>query len=86
MKQRNVLGLTCAPIPVVRIGFVGLGKRGIHALERYMHLEGVEVKALCDLRKENIERAKDILCQYHYLPVAEYSEEGLGGNYATGKT
>ena len=52
MKRPNVLNLTCPAIPVVRIGFVGLGNRGILALERYMHLEGIEVKALCDLRKE----------------------------------
>ena len=51
MKRPNVLNLTCPAIPVVRIGFVGLGNRGILALERYMHLEGIEVKALCDLRK-----------------------------------
>lgn len=57
MKRPNVLNLTCPAIPVVRIGFVGLGNRGILALERYMHLEGIEVKALCDLRKENIERS-----------------------------
>lgn len=61
MKRPNVLNLTCPPLPVVRIGFIGLGNRGILALERYMHLEGIEVKALCDLRKENIERAERIL-------------------------
>ena len=44
MKRPNVLNLTCPAIPVVRIGFVGLGNRGILALERYMHLEGIEVK------------------------------------------
>lgn len=60
MKQ-NVLKLTCPPLPVVRIGFVGLGNRGILALERYMHLEGIEVKALCDLREENITRATAVL-------------------------
>ena len=37
MKRPNVLNLTCPAIPVVRIGFVGLGNRGILALERYMH-------------------------------------------------
>ena len=64
MKRPNVLNLTCPAIPVVRIGFVGLGNRGILALERYMHREGIEVKALCDLRKENIERAEHILREF----------------------
>ena len=65
MMNRNVLHLTCPPIPVLRIGFVGLGNRGILALERYMHLEGVEVKALCDLRPRNIERATALLHRFN---------------------
>ncbi len=61
MAQQNILQLACPPIPTVRIGFIGLGKRGILALERYMHLDGIEVKALCDLREENIAQAEGIL-------------------------
>ena len=76
MKRPNVLNLTCPAIPVVRIGFVGLGNRGILALERYMHLEGIEVKALCDLRKENIERAERILQESGRPKAENYSEEG----------
>ena len=75
MKRPNVLNLTCPAIPVVRIGFVGLGNRGILALERYMHLEGIEVKALCDLRKENIERAEHILREFGRPEAENYSEE-----------
>ena len=77
MKRPNVLNLTCPAIPVVRIGFVGLGNRGILALERYMHLEGIEVKALCDLRKENIERAERILQESGRPKAENYSEEGM---------
>lgn len=77
MKRPNVLNLTCPAIPVVRIGFVGLGNRGILALERYMHLEGIEVKALCDLRKENIERAEHILREFGRPEAENYSEEGM---------
>ena len=77
MKRPNVLNLTCPAIPVVRIGFVGLGNRGILALERYMHLEGIEVKALCDLRKENIECAEHILREFGRPEAENYSEEGM---------
>ena len=77
MKRPNVLNLTCPAIPVVRIGFVGLGNRGILALERYMYLEGIEVKALCDLRKENIERAERILQESGRPKAENYSEEGM---------
>ena len=77
MMNRNVLHLTCPPIPVLRIGFVGLGNRGILALERYMHLEGVEVKALCDLRPRNIERATALLHRFNRPAAVAY-----GGNCA----
>lgn len=76
MKQQTVVNLTCPPIPVVRIGFIGLGNRGILALERYMHLDGIEVKALCDLRKENIARAEAILEKFNCPKAVNYSEEG----------
>ena len=76
MMNRNVLHLTCPPIPVLRIGFVGLGNRGILALERYMHLEGVEVKALCDLRPRNIERATALLHRFNRPAAVAYGEEG----------
>lgn len=72
MKQ-NVLKLTCSPLPIVRIGFVGLGNRGILALERYMHLEGIEVKALCDLREENIVRATAVLERFGRVGATCYS-------------
>ena len=35
----HVLGLAHPPIPVVRIGFIGLGNRGLLTLERYMLIE-----------------------------------------------
>lgn len=76
MMNRNVLHLTCPPIPVLRIGFVGLGNRGILAIERYMHLEGVEVKAICDLRPQNIERAAALLSRFNRSAATAYGEEG----------
>ena len=44
----HVLGLAHPPIPVVRIGLIGLGNRGLLTLERYMLIEHVEIKALCE--------------------------------------
>ncbi len=40
----HVLGLAHPPIPVVRIGLIGLGNRGLLTLERYMLIEHVEIK------------------------------------------
>ena len=77
MKQQNVINLICPALPLVRIGFIGLGKRGILALERYMHIEGIEVKSLCDLRKVNVEHAEAILEKYGHPKAKDYSGEGM---------
>lgn len=57
----HVLRLTHPPIPVVRLGFIGLGNRGALTLQRYLQIEGIEVKALCELREGNLAKAQNIL-------------------------
>ena len=59
--QTDVIGLRCDPVPTVRVAFIGLGNRGPGAVSRFMYLEGVEIKALCDLEPYNIERTERIL-------------------------
>ena len=75
--QESVLGLKAEPMETVRVGFVGLGMRGPGAVKRFTYLEGVEIKALCDLLPERVESAQEIL-ERRGLPRAEgYSgEEG----------
>ena len=46
--QSDVIALACDPIPVVRVGFIGLGLRGIGAVGRFMYLDSVEAAAFCD--------------------------------------
>ena len=57
----HVLGLAHPPIPVVRIGFIGLGNRGLLTLERYMLIEHVEIKALCEIRPGNLAKGQALL-------------------------
>ena len=59
--QESMLGFAAEPIEVVRVGFVGLGGRGYGAVERYIHIEGVEIKAFCDLEADRIEASQAIL-------------------------
>jgi len=59
--QTDVIALRCDPIPTVRVGFIGLGQRGPGAVSRFMYIEGIEVKAICDLEPYNIERVQRIL-------------------------
>ncbi len=43
-------GYAAPPLPVVRVGFIGLGDRGGDAVIRLSKIEGVEINALGDLR------------------------------------
>ncbi|GHT69633.1 glycosyl hydrolase family 109 protein 1 [Bacteroidia bacterium] len=66
----NVLQLACAPIPTVRVAFIGLGMRGPGAVERITHIDGVEVVALCDVLQENTAKTNKILANKG-LPAAQ---------------
>ena len=59
--QQSMLEFAAEPIPVVRVGFIGLGMRGPGAVGRFTHIEGVEIKALCDLEQANVDKCQPIL-------------------------
>jgi predicted dehydrogenase len=46
------------PLPVVRIGFVGVGGMGSAHVENFLRIDGVEVKAVCDVVPEKVERVQ----------------------------
>lgn len=71
--QKDVLALRHDPIPVVRIGFIGLGMRGPGAVHRMTNIEGVEIKALCDLHPERVAKSQAILEKAGFPAAAEYS-------------
>jgi len=73
--QTDVIGLRCDPIPVVRVAFIGLGQRGPGAVSRFMYIEGIEVKAICDLEQYNIDRVQDILKRNGRAEAAAYTGE-----------
>ena len=54
----NMCGYAAPRINTVRIGFIGLGNRGPGAVERMTHIEGTEIKALCDIRPERTNYVK----------------------------
>jgi predicted dehydrogenase len=68
--QTDVIGLAVDPIPVVRVGFIGVGSRGAWAVERYTNLEGIEIKAICDMVQANLDRVQNTLAGAG-LPKAE---------------
>ena len=72
--DRNSVGLAAASVAAVassamaaqspggdkpvKLGFVGLGGRGSYHLDSALGLEGVEVKALCEIQEDRLERAR----------------------------
>ncbi|MDE6452338.1 MAG: Gfo/Idh/MocA family oxidoreductase [Odoribacter sp.] len=75
--QKDMVAYRCDPIKTVRVGFIGLGMRGPGAVERFTHIPGVEIKALCDLYPERVEKAQKILTGKKLPAAATYSgEEG----------
>lgn len=73
--QKNVLQLAVAPIPTVRIGFIGVGNRGSAAVQRYTFMEGVEIVALCDLVESRVKSSQNVLKDKGIAPAAEYVGE-----------
>lgn len=67
--QESAIGLTVPKMNVVRVGFVGLGMRGPGAVERFTHIAGTKIVALCDYEKERAERCQKYL-QKACLPEA----------------
>lgn len=50
--QLSALALRAAPMEVVRVGFVGLGERGMKAVRRFCQIDYARVAALCDVSEE----------------------------------
>lgn len=59
--QQSAIGLTLPKMQVVRVGFVGLGMRGPGAVERFTHIQGTEIVALCDYEQKRAENCQKFL-------------------------
>ncbi|CDN31238.1 Oxidoreductase [Mucinivorans hirudinis] len=59
--QTDVLELATEALPVVRVGFIGLGMRGPGAVYRMMNIPGVEIVALCDVEQDRVKKVNDRL-------------------------
>ncbi|WP_035806002.1 Gfo/Idh/MocA family protein [Lunatimonas lonarensis] len=76
-QRFNMSGFAAPKINTVRVGVIGLGMRGPGAVNRLSKIEGVEIKALCDLRPEMVDKVVKSLEGTPHKPVT-YS----GSSYA----
>lgn len=77
MGDSNVLRLACAPLSLVRIGFIGLGNRGMATLKRYLVIDDIEIVALCDVNTAHLGAAAELLrAEGKHCPVLLDSPDG----------
>jgi predicted dehydrogenase len=57
-RGQSVQYLHAPAMARVRIGMIGLGNRGSRAVQRLDRIEGVEIRALCDVRSEIVENSQ----------------------------
>ena len=84
-EQRfNMSGFAAPKISTVRVGIIGLGQRGPSHVQRMSMLEGVEIRALCDLLPEKAEAAKKKLARMtvRYVEITSPVERYLFEVYA----
>ncbi len=77
-QKFNMSGYAAPPIPSVRVGVIGLGDRGSGAVQRLTNIEGVEIKALCDLRQVAVDGSQRYLSSIGRDAAKEFA----GDDYA----
>ena len=65
------------PLERVRIGFVGVGLQGSSHVRNLLRIEGAEIRALCDIVPEKVERAQRWVVEAGFEKPAGYSNGEL---------
>lgn len=68
----DMVGYAAAPIDTVRVGFIGLGMRGYSAVERFVHIPGTKIIAICDIDTARVTRSEKILSNAGLPAAATY--------------
>ena len=77
VQKFNMSGFAAPKLNTVRIGFIGVGMRGIAAVARMNKIEGVEIKAICDKRPEAVSEAKKLIEDTGNEPVIYTGTEDI---------
>ena len=67
-QRFNMSGYAAPKMDTVRIGIIGLGARGGDTVALLPHIDGIDIKALCDLVPEKAESAKKQLGSHGLSP------------------
>jgi hypothetical protein len=64
----NMSGYAAPKLDLVRVGIIGLGNRGSGTVRRLASIEGVEIKALCDLEPERVNKSIEAIRHLGHSP------------------
>ena len=68
-QQFNMAGYAAPKLNTVRVGIIGMGNRGPGHMANLSRLDGVEIRALCDLLPERVKAAAKQLGRNGHTPV-----------------
>jgi predicted dehydrogenase len=71
----NMCGYAAPKIATVRVGFIGLGSRGPGHVMNMSYLEGVEIKGLCDILPEEVEKVRKQIAFTEFKPDTYTGDE-----------
>jgi len=77
VQKFNMSGFAAPKLDVVRIGFIGVGSRGIGAVARISKIDGVEIKAICDKRQSAVDATQKILAGTGHKPDTYTNSEDI---------
>lgn len=67
-ERFNMHGYAAPALDVVRVGIIGLGNRGSGTVHRLGNIEGVDIRALCDLEPDRVEASIESLGDTRHDP------------------
>ncbi len=70
--QESMVGFAAPAIDTVRVGFIGLGMRGPGAVNRFTHIPGTKIVALCDIDSSRVANVNAELVATGRPAAAEY--------------
>jgi predicted dehydrogenase len=76
-QGKTVMGLTVPKMDVVRIGFIGVGERGSGHVKHYCHIDGVEIKAICDTNEKVLDQSIATVVEKGFNKPSRYSGSDL---------
>ncbi len=72
-KNKTMPLFKVKPIKTVRVGFVGVGGRGSSHVRNFLKLQGVEIKAVCDIVESKVKRIQQWVTDSGQPEPAGYS-------------